>query len=232
MKLLFQIQFRCLPASMIHWLIGHIKPAAPTARPVYVRLLSDTCPPCALVCFYPFGVAPSFECLPRAFLFLAPSFFLPGYLPPRIGDNAVHPLLAHQHPILPLSYLPSRYLYHTPMEHIQVPISRSYSQGFGTTENLLYRARGLLDSKTSIISYHNFEREKSSYSSDSIRTDCSQNFLEPLLYESTNGILTSRKRIVPSVVLVSRVGGERIHIPYARQMREVVLTGLKGRMSR
>jgi len=135
-------------------------------------------------------------------------------------------------PSSPLSYLPSRYLYHTPIERIQVPISRSYSQGFGTTENLTYRARGLLDSETSIISHHNFEREKSSYSSDSIRTDCSQNFLEPLLYESTNGILTSRKRIVPSVVLVSRVGGERIHIPYARQMREVVLTGLEGRMSR
>jgi hypothetical protein len=232
MKLLFQIQFRCLPASMIRWLIGHHKPAAPTARPVYVRLLLDTCPPCALVCFYPFGVAPSFEYLPRAFLFLAPSFFCRAIFHRESGITLSILFSRTSIPSSPLSYLPSRYLYHTPIEHIQVPISRSYSQGFGTTENLMYRARGLLDSKTSIISHHNFEREKSSYSSDSIRTDYSQNFLEPLLYESTNGILTSRKRIVPSVVLVSRVGGERIHIPYARQMREVVLTGLEGRMSR
>ena len=156
----------------------------------------------------------------------------PASFPPRIRDNTVYPLLMHQYPILPLSYLQSQYLYHTPIEHIQVPISQSYSQGFGTTENLMYWARGHLDSKTSIISHHNFEREKSSYSSDSIRTDCSQNFLKPLLYESMNGILTSRKLIVPSVVLVSHVGGECIHIPYTCQMREVVLTGLEGWMCR
>lgn len=227
MKLLFQIQLRCLrPASMIRWLIGHIKPAAPIARRVYVRLLLDTCPPCALVCFYPFGVAPFIRVptksisVPCSLLFFCRAIFH------RKSGITLSILFSRTSiPSSPSSYLPSRYLYHTPIEHIQVPISRSYSQGFGTTENLMYRARGHLDSKTSIISHHNFEREKSSYSSDSIRTDCSQNFLEPLLYESTNGTLTSRKRIVPSVVLVSRVGGERIHIPYARQMREVVLTG-------